>query len=84
MKKITSIKVLAVAIFALGALFTACTPRNRVVENPFIETATGFSRDIHRVELSDTATIVHLRAYQTPKYWVKTTSDSYLRVGEEH
>lgn len=84
MKKITSINVLAVAIFALGALFTACTPRNRVVENPFIETATGFSRDIHRVELSDTATIVHLRAYQTPKYWVKTTSDSYLRVGEEH
>ena len=84
MKKFSTITTLVVAIFALGALFTACTPRNRVVENPFIETATGFSRDIHRVELSDTATIVHLRAYQTPKYWVKTTSDSYLRVGEEH
>ena len=84
MKKLFPITTLAVAIFALGTLFSACTPRDRVVENPFIETATGFSRDIHRVELSDTATIVHLRAYQTPKYWVKTTSDSYLRVGEEH
>lgn len=83
MKKFSPITTLAVAIFALGTLFSACSPRNRIVENPYIETANGISRDIVRVELSDTATIVHLRAYQTPKYWVKTSSDSYLRVGEE-
>ena len=47
---------------ALGALLPSCTPANRVVENPLIETANTRTLDIVKVELSDTATVLHMNA----------------------
>ena len=40
-------------------LLAACAPAERVVENPFIEASNTMTLDISRVELSDTATVVH-------------------------
>ena len=48
---------------ALGALLPSCTPANRVVENPLIATANTQTLDIVKVELSDTATVLHMNAY---------------------
>ena len=59
---------------ALGALLPSCTPANRVVENPLIETANTRTLDIVKVELSDTATVLHMNAYYRPKNWPAPTS----------
>ena len=65
---------------ALGALLPSCTPANRVVENPLIETANTRTLDIVKVELSDTATVLHMNAYYRPKNWIVISSDSYLQI----
>ncbi len=65
---------------ALGVLLPSCTPANRVVENPLIETANTRTLDIVKVELSDTATVLHVNAYHRPKNWIVISSDSYLQI----
>ena len=65
---------------ALGALLPSCTPANRVVENPLIATANTRTLDIVKVELSDTATVLHMNAYYRPKNWIVISSDSYLQI----
>ena len=65
---------------ALGALLPSCTPANRVVENPLIATANTQTLDIVKVELSDTATVLHMNAYYRPKNWIVISSDSYLQI----
>ena len=65
---------------ALGALLPSCTPADRVVENPLIETANTRTLDIVKVELSDTATVLHVNAYYRPKNWIVISSDSYLQI----
>ena len=61
---------------ALGALLPSCTPANRVVENPLIETANTRTLDIVKVELSDTATVLHVNAYYRPKICKSPPGDS--------
>lgn len=61
-------------------LLAACTPAGRVVENPLIEASNTSTLDIARVELSDTATVVHVEAYFQPRYWIRIVSDTYLRA----
>ena len=47
---------------AAAALWLAasCTQRDKCVENPLIESANTMTLDISKVELSDTATVLHL------------------------
>ena len=52
---------------AAGTFLSSCTPADRVVENPLIETANTRTLDIVKVELSDTATVLHVNAYFRPK-----------------
>ena len=61
-------------------LLAACAPAERVVENPFIEASNTMTLDISRVELSDTATVVHVEAYFQPRFWIRIVSDTYLRA----
>lgn len=65
---------------AAGTFLSSCTPADRVVENPLIETANTRTLDIVKVELSDTATVLHVNAYFRPKNWIVISSDSYLQV----
>lgn len=59
-------------------LAASCTQREKCVENPLIESANTMTIDISKVELSDTATVLHTDAYFHPGYWIKITSESYL------
>ena len=59
-------------------LAASCTQRDKCVENPLIESANTMTIDISKVELSDTATVLHTDAYFHPGYWIKISSDSYL------
>ena len=68
-------------IFLVAAtmwLVTSCTQHNKCVENPFIESANTMTLDITKVELNDTATVLHMDAYYRPHYWIKISSESYL------
>lgn len=61
-------------------LLAACTPAGRVVENPLVEASNTMTLDIPRVELSDTATVVHVEAYFQPRYWIRIDAKTYLRA----
>ena len=59
-------------------LTASCTQRYKCVENPLIEAANSMTLDISKVELSDTATVLHTDAYFQPHYWIRISSESYL------
>ena len=65
------------------AAITACTPQNRIIENPFIAITNTKNLDINKVELRDTVTVVDFsyRGWQGARF--KIVKDSYLQVGDE-
>lgn len=75
-KKIALATALAAVLLAVS-----CAPRYKCVENPFIESSNTMTIDISKVELTDTATILHTDAYFRPHYWIKISSESYLQTG---
>ena len=66
----------------LGTLLLSCTPRERVVEDPFIEVSNTRILDIVKVSLCDTATVLDVEAWSTPHYWIRIANDSYLQSGD--
>ena len=60
---------------------TSCGPNNKAVEYPLIETANTNALDIAKVELTDSATILHTDAYYRPHNWIRISSESYLQAG---
>lgn len=69
-------KILAMAM--LAATGTAFAQSGRTVEYPFIEMANTYSVDVAKVELADTATVLHIDAYYRPHYWISIASKGYL------
>ena len=66
------------AIFTLLLILSACTNNRGVVERPaFIARNTG-ALEIEKVELSDTATVLYIKAFYTPKQWIKIDPNSFL------
>ena len=52
----------------------------RVVQNPIINYANTATLDITSVELTDTATILHVNAYYFPHQWIRIASETYLKA----
>lgn len=73
-------KLLLLSAAATGLLLSSCAPRCRVVEHPLIETANTRALDIVKVELSDTATVVHVEAYYRPRNWIRIDAKTYLQI----
>ena len=68
-------------IFSAAAvifLLASCSQPDKVVEYPLIESANTMTLDFSKVELTDTATVLHTDAYYQPRYWIRISSDSYL------
>ena len=63
---------------AAACLLAACSQADKVVEYPFIESANTMTLDIAKVELTDTATILHTDAYFRPHNWIRIDAQSYL------
>lgn len=76
-------KLLILCAAAAGVLLASCTPRCRVVENPLIETTNTRTLDIVKVELSDTATVLHVDAYFRPRNWIRIAKETYLQTAGE-
>lgn len=62
----------------LLALFVSCSPENKTVDYPLVETANTRLIDIARVELTDSATIIRTDAYHYPNNWIRIDAQSYL------
>ncbi len=62
----------------LSLTFASCTQRNRIVEDPLIDVANTETLDIAKIELSDTATVLHIDAYFRPKNWIRIDAGTYL------
>ena len=65
-------------IIATACLLAACSRADKAVEYPFIESANTMTLDIAKVELTDTATILHTDAYFRPHNWIRIDAKSYL------
>lgn len=74
-----------VASLLPALMLTACHTGPKTVDFPLIESANTTTLDIAKVELNDTATVVHVNAYFRPHYWIRIDSKTYLRAeGEKY
>lgn len=53
--------------------------KERVIDRPPFITWNSTSIEFDKVVISDTATIVHIKAYYRPKFWIKIATGSYLK-----
>ncbi|MCM1108540.1 MAG: thioredoxin family protein [Clostridium sp.] len=54
----------------------------RTVDYPLYEMHNSPTLDITRVELTDTATLLHIDARYRPGYWIRISSDTYLKADD--
>ena len=66
-------------VLTLLVWLASCGPNNKTVEYPLIETANTNALDIAKVELTDSATILHTDAYYRPHNWIRISSVSASR-----
>lgn len=64
----------------IAFLSTSCAHLDKVVSYPFIEKANTRSVDIYRVELTDTATVLHVNADFSMSSWIRISSKGYLQA----
>lgn len=62
-------------------LFVSCGQKSRTVEFPAITKANTWTIDIEKVELNDSATVLHVKACFRPRMWIKIAPETYLRAG---
>ena len=72
-----------VASVLSALMLAACSTGPKVVENPLIESSNSMTLDVSKVELTDTATVLHVDAYFRPHNWIRIDSKTYLRAGGE-
>lgn len=53
--------------------------KNKVIEQPVFCVRNTTSIEVSKVELSDTATVLHVYAKYRPKNWIKISPESYLK-----
>lgn len=72
------------AVFAailLAVVSVACSsPKERTIDLPAITTANTSSIDILAVDMTDSATVLHMRGYHRPNYWIKIVPETYLEA----
>ena len=56
---------------AVIMLLAACTNGNKVVEFPLVGATNTTKLVFEKVELTDTATVLSVRAHHYPNYWIK-------------
>ncbi|WP_294479271.1 TlpA disulfide reductase family protein [uncultured Bacteroides sp.] len=69
-------------ISILSLLLCICSmaqAKDRVIERPPFLAWSSNSIEVDKIVMSDTATMVYVKAYGQPKYWVKIATGSYLK-----
>jgi len=70
-------------IAAVTFMLTACTPKERTIEFPFVCSRATAALTIEKVEMTDSLTTLHIRGSNHPGYWVKIVFDTYLTADGE-
>ncbi|GHT22176.1 hypothetical protein AGMMS4957_12030 [Bacteroidia bacterium] len=61
-------------------MLTACSEkRPAVVENPVFDVWNSATLEVRKIEMSDTATVLHINAYFRPGGWIRIDSKTYIR-----
>lgn len=68
------------AAVLIAFLNTSCAHLDKVVSYPFIEKVNTRTVDIYRVELTDTATVLHINADFFEMNWIRISSKGYLQA----
>ena len=69
--------------FAAILLLVACTKGNKVVEFPLVGSSNTSMISFEKVELTDTATVLSVRAHHYPNYWIKMSTAPHLVVQDK-
>ena len=73
MKKITFIAILLLCICSLTKA------KEKVIEHPPFIAWTSTSIQVDKVVLSDTATVLYIKAFYHPKQWIRISGQSFLK-----
>ena len=73
---------LFIAVAAI-LLLAACTKGNKVVEFPLVGATNTTKLVFEKVELTDTATVLSVRAHHYPNYWIKMSTAPHLVVQDK-
>ncbi len=66
--------------FIIGLLLCyTVQAKNRIIEKPSFCVSNTTSIEVSKVELSDTATVLHIYAKYRPKNWIRIAEESYLK-----
>ncbi|WP_195450328.1 TlpA family protein disulfide reductase [Bacteroides nordii] len=63
----------------LLSLTTFTQAQERIIEQPPFTAWSSTSIEIDKVALSDTATVLHIKAFYRPKNWIRIASGSFLK-----
>ena len=63
---------------AVAVLLGACTRTNKVVEFPLVGASNTTNLVFEKIELTDTATVLTIRGFYKPNYWIKVPSYTHL------
>lgn len=77
------IKRLLIAIVAVVLLVSCAKNGPRKVDYPNIGLSNTSVLDVAAVELTDSNTVIHLKAYYRPNYWIQINGDTYLEANGE-
>ena len=70
-------KTLCTLLLALGTLCSIQAQERKVNQPPFIVRNTS-TVEINQITLSDTATVLDIKAYYRPHNWIRISGESYL------
>lgn len=71
-------KLLISFTLAVAVLLGACTREGKVIEFPLIGASNTMDLVLEKVELTDSATVLTVRGFQQPNYWIKIPSYTHL------
>ena len=63
----------------IGIASLQAKTKNKVIDCPPFCVSNTTSIEVSRIELSDTATVLHIDAQYRPHYWIKIAQNSYLK-----
>ena len=77
--KLSKMKNLILTIVGVVLLWSCNPKRPDVVERPVFEVWNNTALEIDKIELTDSSTVIHFDAFYRPKWWIKISSDTYIR-----
>ena len=66
-----------IACFLLNVAYTQA--QEKMIEQPPFSDWSSTSIEVDKVALSDTATVLHIKAFYRPKNWIRIASGSFLK-----